>query len=118
MEIDRAMTAAWIASQNSSDADHLRPLHLRDEGLLAGTEVAAGVAEHVGDGEAEDVDDAQEIEDDADEVGRPHDVDLRVAADDDGVGVVARMAPPPGHGIAHDHEAGDLVDGPVPSTAS
>src|SRR6185437_16128210 len=33
-----------------------------------------------------------------------------VAADDDGVGVVARMAPAPDSRFAHDHETGDLVD--------
>ena len=44
------------------------------------------------------------------QIRRPHDRDLGIAADDDGVGVVARVAPAPGHRIAHDHEAGDLVD--------
>ena len=46
----------------------------------------------------------------AQQVRRTHDGDLGVAADDDRVGVVARMAPAPGDRIAHQHEAGDLVD--------
>jgi hypothetical protein len=44
------------------------------------------------------------------QIRRAHDRYLGIAADDDGVGVVAGMAPAPGHRIAHDHEAGDLVD--------
>ena len=44
---------------------------------------------------------------------RPHRGDLRVAADDDGVGVVAGMAPAPDRRLAHDHETGELIDGVV-----
>ena len=43
-------------------------------------------------------------------VGRAHAGDFGIAADDDGVGVVAGMAPPPGHGIAGNHEGRDLID--------
>ena len=52
------------------------------------------------------------------EVRRPHDGDFGIAADDDRVGVVARMAPAPGDRIAHDHEAGDLIDRHRSSSAS
>ena len=36
--------------------------------------------------------------------------DLGIAADDDRIRVVARMAPAPDLRLAHDHEAGDLID--------
>ena len=36
-----------------------------------------------------------------------------IAADDDGIAVVAGVAPAPDGGFAHDHEGGDLVEGVV-----
>ena len=68
-----------------------------------------GVAQHVRHA-MPGIEDADEAESSPQQVRRPHDGDLGVAADDDGVGVVAGVAPAPGHRIAHDHEAGDLVD--------
>ena len=47
------------------------------------------------------------------QIRRAHHGDFRIAADDDGVGVVPRVAPAPGHRVAHNHEAGKLVDGVV-----
>ncbi len=56
------------------------------------------------------VEDTGEGECGAQQVRRAHHGDLGIAPDDDGVGVVAGMTPAPGHRIAHQHEAGDLVD--------
>src|SRR6185312_4895807 len=52
----------------------------------------------------------EEVEEDAEKVWRPRHRDLRVAADDDGVGVMAGMAPAPHRRLAQHHEAGDLID--------
>ena len=41
---------------------------------------------------------------------RLHQRDFGVATDDDGVGVMPRVAPLPGHRISNDHETGNLVD--------
>ena len=107
-----------IASGNRRDiyrhpdprhADCLGAFHLGDEGLFRRTDVAERIADHVAHG-APGVEDAEEIERDAQQVRRPHDGDFGVKPDDDRVGVVARVAPAPGDGIAHDHEAGELVD--------
>ena len=91
------------------DADRLGSLHLGNEGFFLGADVAHRVADHVAHG-APRVEDAEEIEHDARQVRRPHDGDFRIKPDDDRIGMMARMAPAPGDGIAHDHEAGELVD--------
>ena len=56
------------------------------------------------------IDQAEEVGEDLGEPGRPHRHDLRVAPDDQGVGVVPGMAPAPDGGLAHDHERRDVVD--------
>src|SRR6185295_12405015 len=53
---------------------------------------------------------AEEIEKYLEQIGRPGRHDLRIAAHDDGIGVVPRVAPAPDHRLAHDHEGCDVVD--------
>ncbi len=55
----------------------------------------------------------EETEDEGLQVRRTRHLDLRVAAHDDSVAVVARVAPAPDDGFAHHHEGGDLVEGVV-----
>ena len=52
----------------------------------------------------------EERHDDALQVRRTGHRDFRVAANDDGVAVMAGVAPAPDRGLAHDHERGDLVE--------
>ena len=56
---------------------------------------------------------AEEVGGDVPECGRPHGDDLGIAPDDDRVGVMADVAPSPHRWVAHDHEAGDVVDDSV-----
>ena len=56
------------------------------------------------------IEDAEEIADDTVECRRAHNGDFRITTDNDRVGVVARMAPPPCHRIAHNAKAGNVVD--------
>jgi hypothetical protein len=53
---------------------------------------------------------ADEVDDQPREVGRSHRGDLPVAPDDDRVGVVAGVAPPPERRLLHVHERGDLIE--------
>ncbi len=94
---------------DARDADGLRLLHLRNEGFLFRADDAGGVAQHVDHG-MPDIEKAEEVQDQPQQIRRAHHGNLGVTADDDRVGVMARMAPAPGHRIAHDHEAGDLID--------
>ena len=94
---------------DTGDADRLRPLLLGNEGLLGRADDAGGVAQHVAHC-VPDIAHAEEGQHHAHEIRRPHDRYFGIATDDDGVGVVAGMAPAPGDRVAHDHEAGDLID--------
>ena len=98
-----------MATCQRAAIDGLVLLHLGDEALLVGREAAERVA-HQRRQRIAEIEDAGEGECRAQQVRRTHHGDLGVAADDDRVGVVAGMAPAPGHRIAHQHEAGDLVD--------
>jgi hypothetical protein len=53
------------------------------------------------------------VEQDAQNIRRARHGDLRVTADNDGVGMVARMAPTPRRRLAQHHEASDVIDGVV-----
>ena len=79
---------------DARDAEDLRPLHLRHEGLLLLRQPAEGVQHDVLDRD-ERLLIAKKLSSDAGDVRRAHRGDLRVAADDDRVGVVARVAPAP-----------------------
>ena len=86
----------------------LVPFGLRDVvGLVTG-EPPGGVHEHQPERHRH-VDQADEVRQQPDQPCRAHDRDLRVPPDDQGVGVVPGVAPPPGGRIAHDHEGGELV---------
>ena len=53
---------------------------------------------------------AEEEEEELAHAGRTRHGDLRIAADDDRVAVMAIVAPAPDGRLAHDHERGDLVE--------
>ncbi|MCY1235197.1 hypothetical protein D9M72_478040 [compost metagenome] len=112
-EVERERDRCGVDGKpDAGNEDRLRLFHFRDERRFLGADDAKRVANHVDD-RVPDIENAEEVQDEAQEIRRPHDGDLGIAADDDRVCVVARVAPAPGDGIAHDHEAGDLVDGVV-----
>ncbi len=86
-----------------------RPLGFRDVRLLFRTESAGRPHGHVLE-RGRDVDEPQQVREDPPKAGRAHRQDLRIAAHDQGVGVVPGVAPPPDRRIAHLHERRDLVD--------
>ena len=72
-------------------------------------EDVGGVLAHLGDEGPQ----GEELGDDVAPTDRPLERDLRVAAHDERVGVVAVVAPAPGDGLAQVHERRDLVHGVV-----
>ena len=91
-----------------------RPIRLRAFGsgmnvcLLRG-EPTGGMDGHLLEGQRH-VEQADEVGDDVPQLRWAHGDDLRITTDDDRVGVVAGVAPSPHGRVAHDHEAGDVVD--------
>ena len=75
---------------------------------LVGGEPPGRVPEHQPERQRH-VDQPDHVDQQPGQPGGPHDRDLRVPADDQGVGVVPGVAPPPGRRVAHDHERGQLV---------
>ena len=89
-----------------------RPLDLGYVGLLCIGEPSRRVDDHAAHRDR-DVDEAEEVEGDPSDGRRTHREDLGIPPDDQRVGVMAGVAPTPHRRAAHDHEAGDLVDGVV-----
>ena len=94
---------------DAGGAVDLRAFHLGNEVCLVRRELSESVTDDALDG-APDLRHGEKHADHLEDHGRPHHSDLRVTADNNGVGVVARMAPAPDSRFTHDHEAGQLVD--------
>ena len=84
-------------------------LAVRDEGGLLRIEASRRIDQHQPQPRRH-VQKAEEIGHQPCEFRRPHQLDLGVAANDDGVGMVTGVAPPPCVGIADHAETGDLID--------
>ena len=91
------------------DRYHFVGFRRRDIGRLVGVQPAGRIQQHPGPTDVT-IEESKEISDDPQEISGAHHRNLGIAAHDIGIGMVARMAPPPRHRIAHDHEAGDLID--------
>ncbi|MNP37524.1 hypothetical protein D3C76_1309790 [compost metagenome] len=89
--------------------EHLGPFGLRDERLFLGTHFANRVPAHTPHRfqQQRDLEQAQQHHEQARWTRFD---DFRIAADDDGVGMVPGMAPAPHMGLEHAHEARHLVE--------
>ena len=84
-------------------------LAVRDIGGFLRIKPARGVDKHQPQ-PRQNVQKPKEIGHKPGEFRRSHQLYFWIAPDDDGVGMVPRMAPPPGVRIAHHAETGDLID--------
>ena len=88
------------------------PLHFRNEGRLLFTKPPRGVAQHALD-RSPGLRNGEKHGDDLENHHRAHHGNFRIAAHNDGVGVMARVAPAPHRGFAHDHKARNVINGVV-----
>ncbi len=91
------------------DREHPWPVALRNEGRFLRREPAAGMDHQLAKRSGAALQ-REQVEQQAEQMGRSLHGDLRVAPDDDGVGVMPGVAPAPDFRLAHDHEAGELID--------
>ena len=93
---------------NPGAPEGLAILGFRDVGLLLRREPACAMKQHVPEVERNGPE-AEESQQQPEDIRRAGNRNLRIAPDDDGVTVVAHVAPAPGHRLPHHHEGGDLV---------
>ncbi len=94
---------------NACLAIDLGKFDLRNECFLLGRHAPEGVQDDVPEIFRIHLE-IEERHDDGLQIGRTRNSDLRIAADDDGVAVMAGVAPAPDRGLAHHHERRDLVE--------
>ena len=94
------------------DPHHLVMLAVRDIGGFLRIKPARGVDQHQPQ-PRRDVQKPEEVGHEPGEFRRSHQLYFGIAADDDGVGMMPRVAPSPGMRIADHAETGDLIDNVV-----
>ena len=107
--IDHPMTTQKTAHQILRHEAHLPALDLGDVLAFLRCKSPNRVEQHPAELAHPEID-VEYVEQNGGDVGRAGRVDFRIAPDDDRVGMMARVTPPPGRWLPHHEEGCDLVD--------